>query len=150
MSHPSGQIFWIVAPEVWVTANFKESRLADIEKVSRLRYIDAVSEASICAGMWIAFQLGSGSKVHGVPAENADRQLRQGGTARPVKIVIDSGLDPNIRCRLGYRTNHRDGAMSVEAAASDADATWKPATIHGSLRSPSRSQRSWKSSTRPS
>jgi len=98
---PGQQIFSIVAPEVWVTANFKESQLADMRKGQPVKVrIDAYPVLDL-RGHVDSIQLGSGSKFTAFPPENATGNFVKVVQRVPVKIVIDSGLDPNIPLPLG-------------------------------------------------
>jgi membrane fusion protein (multidrug efflux system) len=98
---PGQQLFSIVAPEVWVTANFKESQLADMRKGQPVRIkVDAYPTLDLC-GHVDSVQLGSGSKFTAFPPENATGNFVKVVQRVPVKIVIDSGLDPNIPLPLG-------------------------------------------------
>jgi membrane fusion protein (multidrug efflux system) len=98
---PGQQIFSIVSPEVWVTANFKENQLTfmrpgqpvDIE-------VDAYPDLKL-KGHVDSLQLGSGSKFTAFPPENATGNFVKIVQRIPVKIVIDSGLDPQIPLPLG-------------------------------------------------
>ena len=95
------QIFSIVAPEVWITANFKESQLANMRKGQPVRItIDAYPSLDL-RGHVDSIQLGSGSKFTAFPPENATGNFVKVVQRVPVKIVIDSGLDPNIPLPLG-------------------------------------------------
>src|ERR1700729_1008775 len=95
------QILSIVAPEVWITANFKESQLADMRKGQPVRIsIDAYPKLDL-RGHVDSIQLGSGSKFTAFPPENATGNFVKVVQRVPVKIVIDSGLDPNIPLPLG-------------------------------------------------
>jgi membrane fusion protein, multidrug efflux system len=98
---PGQQIFALVAPEVWITGNFKESQLADMRKgqPARIR-IDAYPKLDL-RGHVDSIQLGSGSKFTAFPPENATGNFVKVVQRVPVKIVIDSGLDPNIPLPLG-------------------------------------------------
>jgi membrane fusion protein (multidrug efflux system) len=98
---PGQQIFSIVAPEVWITANFKESQLSDMRKGQPVRIrIDAYPKLDL-RGHVESIQLGSGSKFTAFPPENATGNFVKVVQRVPVKIVIDSGLDPNIPLPLG-------------------------------------------------
>jgi membrane fusion protein, multidrug efflux system len=95
------QIFSIVAPEVWITANFKESQLADMRRGQSVRIqVDAYPNLDL-RGHVDSIQLGSGSKFTAFPPENATGNFVKVVQRVPVKIVIDSGLDPNIPLPLG-------------------------------------------------
>jgi membrane fusion protein (multidrug efflux system) len=98
---PGQQIFAIVAPEVWITANFKESQLTDMRKGQPVKIkIDAYPKLDL-RGHVDSIQLGSGSKFTAFPPENATGNFVKVVQRVPVKIVIDSGLDPNIPLPLG-------------------------------------------------
>jgi len=98
---PGQQIFSIVAPEVWVTANFKESQLADMRKGQPVKIkVDAYPTLDL-RGHVDSIQLGSGSKFTAFPPENATGNFVKVVQRVPVKIVIDSGLNPNISLPLG-------------------------------------------------
>lgn len=95
------QIFSIVAPEVWVTANFKETQLSDMRPGQPVRIkIDAYPSLDV-RGHVDSIQLGSGSKFTAFPPENATGNFVKVVQRVPVKIVIDSGLDPKIPLPLG-------------------------------------------------
>ena len=95
------QIMWLVAPEVWVTANFKENQLdrmrpgqpADIA-------VDAYPHLKL-KGHVDSIQHGTGSKFSAFPPENATGNFVKIVQRVPVKIVIDSGLDPATPLPLG-------------------------------------------------
>jgi membrane fusion protein, multidrug efflux system len=98
---PGQQIFALVAPEVWITANFKESQLADMRKGQPVKIrIDAYPKLDL-RGHVDSIQLGSGSKFTAFPPENATGNFVKVVQRVPVKIVIDSGLDQNIPLPLG-------------------------------------------------
>ena len=95
------QIFSIVSPEVWVTANFKEGQLAYMRPGQKVRIeVDAYPSLDL-RGHVDSIQLGSGSKFTAFPPENATGNFVKVVQRVPVKIVIDSGLDPNIPLPLG-------------------------------------------------
>jgi membrane fusion protein (multidrug efflux system) len=98
---PGQQLFSIVAPEVWVTANFKESQLADMRPGQHVSVrVDAYPNLRL-EGHVDSIQLGSGSKFTAFPPENATGNYIKIVQRVPVKIVIDKGLDPNIPLPLG-------------------------------------------------
>ena len=94
-------MFLIVTPEVWVTANFKESQLG------RMRPGDVVDlEVDAYSGLQLqghvqSIQYGSGSRFSAFPTENATGNFVKVVQRVPVKIVIDRGLDPNAPLPLG-------------------------------------------------
>jgi membrane fusion protein, multidrug efflux system len=98
---PGQQIFSIVAPEVWITANFKESQIADMRKGQLVKIkVDAYPTLDL-RGHVDSIQMGSGSKFTAFPPENAAGNFVKVVQRVPVKIVIDSGLDPEIPLPLG-------------------------------------------------
>jgi membrane fusion protein (multidrug efflux system) len=95
------QILSIVSPEVWVTANFKETQLAWIRPGQPVTIsVDAYPQLRL-KGHVDSIQLGSGSKFTAFPPENATGNFVKIVQRVPVKIVIDSGLDPAIPLPLG-------------------------------------------------
>lgn len=94
-------VFSLVTPDVWITANFKESQLVrmrigddvDIE-------VDAYPELAL-HGHVESIQQGTGSRFSAFPAENATGNYVKIVQRVPVKIVIDRGLDPNRPLPLG-------------------------------------------------
>jgi membrane fusion protein, multidrug efflux system len=95
------QIFSIVAPEVWITANFKESQLDRMRPGQPATIkLDAYPHLEL-RGHVDSIQLGSGSKFTAFPPENATGNFIKIVQRVPVKIVIDKGLDPNLPLPLG-------------------------------------------------
>jgi len=94
-------MFLIVTPQVWITANFKESQLG------RMRPGDAVDiridayPGYALYGHVQSIQYGSGSRFSAFPAENATGNFVKIVQRVPVKIVIDRGFDPNRPLPLG-------------------------------------------------
>ncbi len=98
---PGGQIMALVTPDLWVTANFKETQLARMRAGQRVGIeVDAYPKLDL-KGHVDSVQLGSGSKFSAFPAENATGNFVKIVQRVPVKIVIDSGLDPNQPLPLG-------------------------------------------------
>ena len=95
------QIFSIVTPEVWITANFKESQLDRMRPGQPATIkLDAYPHLDL-RGHVDSIQLGSGSKFTAFPPENATGNFIKIVQRVPVKIVIDKGLDPNLPLPLG-------------------------------------------------
>jgi membrane fusion protein (multidrug efflux system) len=95
------QIFSIVSPDVWITANFKENQLDQMRPGQKVKIdVDAYPQLKL-TGHVDSIQMGSGSKFTAFPAENATGNFVKIVQRVPVKIVIDSGLDPNIPLPLG-------------------------------------------------
>jgi membrane fusion protein, multidrug efflux system len=94
-------VFSIVTPEVWITANFKETQLNRMRPGQRVDIaVDAYPSLRL-SGHVDSVQRGSGSKFTAFPAENATGNYIKIVQRIPVKIVIDSGLDPKVPLPLG-------------------------------------------------
>lgn len=94
-------IMALVTPDVWVTANFKESQLDRMRPGQRVDiHVDAYPDLKL-TGHVDSIQLGSGSRFTAFPAENATGNFVKVVQRLPVKILIDSGLDPNLPLPLG-------------------------------------------------
>jgi membrane fusion protein (multidrug efflux system) len=95
------QVFYIVTPQVWVTANFKETQLADIRPGQPVSMaLDAYPNLRL-HGHVDSIQEGSGARFSAFPAENATGNFVKIVRRVPVKIVIDSGLDNQNGLPLG-------------------------------------------------
>lgn len=87
------QVFYIVTPRVWVTANFKETQLADMRPGQPVSMtVDAYPNLRL-HGHVDSIQEGSGARFSAFPAENATGNFVKIVRRVPVKIIIDSGLD---------------------------------------------------------
>jgi membrane fusion protein (multidrug efflux system) len=98
----AGQVmFLLVTPEVWVTANFKESQIGRMREGDKVDMkVDAYSGYKL-EGHVQSIQYGSGSRFSAFPAENATGNYVKIVQRVPVKIVIDRGLDPNRPLPIG-------------------------------------------------
>jgi membrane fusion protein (multidrug efflux system) len=95
------QIMALVSPDVWITANFKETQLDLMRPGQSVKItVDAYPNLDL-RGHVDSIQLGSGSKFSAFPAENATGNFVKIVQRVPVKIVIDSGLDPTLPLPLG-------------------------------------------------
>jgi membrane fusion protein (multidrug efflux system) len=91
----------LVSPQVWVTANFKENQLNRMRPGDHVTIaVDAYPGLKL-QGHVDSVQLGSGSRFSAFPAENATGNYVKIVQRVPVKIDIDSGLDPNVPLPLG-------------------------------------------------
>jgi len=98
---PGQSIFSIVSPQIWITANFKEGQLTDMRPGQPVDIeVDAYPQLKL-KGHVDSIQQGSGSKFSAFPPENATGNFVKIVQRVPVKIVIDSGLDPNVPLPLG-------------------------------------------------
>ena len=88
------QILYVVTPDVWVTANFKENQLTDMRPGQAVTIdVDSFPNMEL-HGHVDSIQQGSGARFSAFPAENATGNFVKIVRRVPVKIVIDSGL-PN-------------------------------------------------------
>jgi membrane fusion protein (multidrug efflux system) len=95
------QVFYIVTSQFWVTANFKETQLADMHPGQHVSFgIDAYPNLHL-QGHVDSIQQGSGARFSAFPAENATGNFVKIVRRVPVKIVIDSGLDNGRSLPLG-------------------------------------------------
>ena len=94
-------IFSIVTPQVWITANFKESQLNRMRPGQKVAItVDAYPSLKL-EGHVDSIQLGSGSRFTAFPAENATGNFVKIVQRVPVKLIIDRGMDPAIPLPLG-------------------------------------------------
>ena len=94
-------LFSLVSPEIWVTANFKESQLQHMNPGDKVEIsVDAWPDMKL-EGHVDSIQMGSGSRFSTFPSENATGNYVKIVQRVPVKIVIDSGLDENHHLPLG-------------------------------------------------
>jgi membrane fusion protein (multidrug efflux system) len=93
----SGQsIFSIVTPDLWVTANLKETQLDRVRPGQKVDIaVDAHPELKL-HGHVDSIQMGSGAKFTAFPPENATGNFVKIVQRVPVKIVIDSGTDASL------------------------------------------------------
>jgi membrane fusion protein (multidrug efflux system) len=100
-AQPGAALLSLVTPEVWVTANFKEDQLDRMLPGQKVTvHVDAYPRLKL-RGHVDSVQAGSGSKFTAFPPENATGNFVKIVQRVPVKIVIDSGLDPKIPLPLG-------------------------------------------------
>ena len=95
------QIMSLVTPDVWVTANYKETELDGMAPGQPATIsVDAYPDLKL-TGHVDSIQHGSGSKFSAFPAENATGNFVKIVQRVPVKIVIDSGLKRDEPLPLG-------------------------------------------------
>ena len=94
-------LFSLVSRDVWVTANFKESQLEHMNPGDKVVVtVDAYPDMEL-HGHVDSIQQGSGSRFSAFPSENATGNYVKIVQRVPVKIVLDSGLDPEFPLPLG-------------------------------------------------
>ena len=98
---PGQALFALVTPKLWVTANLKETDLDRIRPGERVSIaVDAYPELRL-RGHVDSIQRGTGGRFSAFPAENATGNFVKVVQRVPVKIDIDSGLDPKLALPLG-------------------------------------------------
>ncbi|MGN6087123.1 HlyD family secretion protein [Trinickia sp.] len=98
---PGASLFSIVTPQMWVTANYKESQLDRIRPGDNVSIdVDAYPNLTL-HGHVDSIQQGSGSRFSAFPAENATGNFVKIVQRVPVKIVIDSGMPTDHPLPLG-------------------------------------------------
>ncbi len=95
------QIMSLVTPDVWVTANYKETELDGMVPGQPATItVDAYPDLKL-TGHVDSLQHGSGSRFSAFPAENATGNFVKIVQRVPVKIVIDGGLQRDEPLPLG-------------------------------------------------
>ena len=98
---PGQQILYVVTPEIWVTANFKENQLTHIRPGQKVTIdVDSFPDMEL-HGHVDSIQEGSGARFSAFPAENATGNFVKIVRRVPVKIRIDSGLEDRRSLPLG-------------------------------------------------
>ncbi len=93
---PGAAVFAIVDPNVWVTANYKETQLTDMRVGQPVAIsIDAYPSHEL-HGHVDSFQRGSGARFSLLPAENATGNYVKVVQRVPVKIVFDEPLPDDM------------------------------------------------------
>lgn len=91
----------MVSPDIWITANFKESQLEHMRPGNQVEVtVDAYPNLTL-HGHVDSIQQGLDSRFSTFPAENATGNFVKIVQQLPVKIVIDSGLAPDAPRPLG-------------------------------------------------
>jgi membrane fusion protein (multidrug efflux system) len=86
---PGQSLLAVVAPQMWVTANFKETQLAAMHPGQDVTVtVDACPDLKLHARI-DSFQAGSGNAFSALPAENATGNYVKVVQRVPVKIVFD-------------------------------------------------------------
>jgi membrane fusion protein, multidrug efflux system len=98
---PGQALLSIVTPDVWVTANFKETELTRLRPGQPVTIsVDAYPQLHL-TGHVDSIQMGSGAEFTAFPPENATGNYVKIVRRVPVKIDIDHGLDPKLPLPLG-------------------------------------------------
>ncbi len=83
-------LFALVDPNVWVTANFKETQLTHMHQGQKVEIRVDAFPGQVLWGHVDSFQRGTGSRFTLLPAENATGNYVKVVQRVPVKIVFDS------------------------------------------------------------
>ena len=95
------QVFYVVSPQVWIVANFKETQLDRMRPGQHVTVdVDAYSKLKL-HGHVESIQQGSGARFTTFPSENATGNYVKIVRRVPVKIIVDSGIDPGAGLPLG-------------------------------------------------
>lgn len=94
-------LFSIVEPEMWVTANYKETQITDMRPGQTVDIaVDSYPSLRL-RGHVDSIQLGTGATFSAFPPENATGNFVKIVQRVPVKILIDSGLRADRPLSLG-------------------------------------------------
>jgi membrane fusion protein (multidrug efflux system) len=104
---PGQQIMSLVSPEIWVTANFKETQLTHMRPGQNVTISVDAYPALRLIGHVDSIQRGTGAKFTAFPPENATGNFVKIVQRVPVKIVIDKGLDGDHALPLGLSVEPR-------------------------------------------
>ncbi len=95
------QVFYVVATQTWVVANFKETQLDRMRLGQRVAIkVDAYPKLKL-HGHIESIQEGAGARFTAFPSENATGNFVKIVRRVPVKITIDDGIDPRQGLPLG-------------------------------------------------
>jgi membrane fusion protein (multidrug efflux system) len=95
------QVFYIVSPNFWVVANFKETQLNRMRPGDKVKMsVDAYPHLHL-TGHIDSIQQGSGAQFSAFPAENATGNFVKIVRRVPVKIIIDRGIPAGQGLPLG-------------------------------------------------
>jgi len=96
-----GGALMAVIQDVWVVANYKETQLSKMRKNQRVQItVDAIPGHTF-EGHIDSFSPGTGSTFALLPPDNATGNFTKIVQRVPVKILIDSGFQPNMPLPLG-------------------------------------------------
>ncbi|MBE7212303.1 MAG: efflux RND transporter periplasmic adaptor subunit [Gluconacetobacter diazotrophicus] len=98
----SGQsLFSVVQPELWISANFKETQITRLRPGQPVDISIDAYPAMHLSGHVGSVQRGSGAAFSTFPPENATGNFVKIVQRVPVKIIIDDGLDPALPIPIG-------------------------------------------------
>lgn len=95
------QLLYVVPPQLWVVANFKETQTAHIRIGQPARFtVDALEGAQL-TGSVLEMAPATGSEFTVLKADNATGNFTKVVQRLPVKIAIDAGQPDAVRLRPG-------------------------------------------------
>jgi len=101
----AGQPLMAVVPlaqeEIWITANYKETQLKSVKQGQKVRIKVDTYPGKVFEGKVQSIMAGTGSVFSLFPPENATGNYVKVVQRIPVKIVLESGADPNHLLRVG-------------------------------------------------
>jgi membrane fusion protein (multidrug efflux system) len=110
--NPAQTLFWLVAGDPWVEANFKEDQLAKMRVGQPARiHVDACPGSDF-EGHVASFSPGSGEAFSPLPAQNATGNWVKVVQRMPVRIALDKrpnmpdlrdGMSATVTIDTGYR-----------------------------------------------
>lgn len=98
---PGQPLFSVVPNEMWITANFKETQLADMKPGDLVDISIDTYPKDTFHGRVDSFQTGTGSVFSSLPAENATGNYVKVVQRLPVKIVFDDKRIAELRLAPG-------------------------------------------------
>jgi membrane fusion protein (multidrug efflux system) len=99
--NPGQALLAVVSPQMWVTANFKETQLSQMRAGQHVRVrVDGCPDLDLDAHV-DSFQAGSGSVFSSLPAENATGNYVKVVQRLPVKVVFDGQVPAACRIAPG-------------------------------------------------
>ncbi len=94
-------LFAVVQPDLWITANFKETQINRLRPGQPVSITVDAYPALKLSGHVGSVQRGTGSAFSTFPAENATGNFVKIVQRVPVRIIIDDGLDPLLPLPIG-------------------------------------------------
>ena len=91
----------VQSDEVWVTANFKETQLAEMRANQRVDISVDAFDGKRFQGKVDSIAAATGARFSLLPPENATGNFVKVVQRVPVKIVLDAGQDPEHTLRPG-------------------------------------------------
>jgi membrane fusion protein (multidrug efflux system) len=100
-SQPLMAIVPLTQEDIWITANYKETQLKNVKPGQRVRIEVDTYPGKTFEGRVNSIMAGTGAVFSLFPPENATGNFVKVVQRIPVKIVLESGTDPNHVLRVG-------------------------------------------------